>query len=261
MLPPVVLVVDPLSQTAERIASALAGTRLAVHAVRDATEAEVSLGRERVVAVISSVTLPRGNGYDLAKLVRLRAPEVAFFLLAGGFDVYSPERAMEAGVTARIARPFTADGIRRPLELALGPLTGEEPLTATVSVDDAAEALAEVEPEPVSVEAVPLPLAPPITPSEPPVGDERLSSFLPRDWSTFPPVRVDPEVVGPAMERAILAVLPQVVEVVLNKAIATSPAFRELLEQAVMEAVREELPAMARRVIRERMAEIEKRGE
>jgi hypothetical protein len=104
--------------------------------------------------------------------------------------------------------------------------------------------------------------AAPVTPAEPapPVGDERVASFLPRDWRTHPPVSVDPAVVGPALERAILAVLPEVVEAVLNKAILTSPPFREMVEVAVEEALREELPALARRVIRERMAEIERGG-
>jgi hypothetical protein len=60
------------------------------------------------------------------------------------------------------------------------------------------------------------------------------------------------------MERAILAVLPEVVEIIINKAITTSPAFREMVEVAVEAALREELPGIARKVIRERMAEIEK---
>jgi hypothetical protein len=94
----------------------------------------------------------------------------------------------------------------------------------------------------------------------PPIADERRASFLPRDWRTLPPVQVDPEVVGPAMERAILAVLPEVVEIILNKAMTSSPAFREMVEVAVEAGLREELPGIARKVIRERMAEIE-RGE
>jgi hypothetical protein len=63
------------------------------------------------------------------------------------------------------------------------------------------------------------------------------------------------------IERAILEMLPEVVEIVMAKAFTHSRSFRDLLEVAVDEAVREQLPGIARRVIRERLAEIEAAGE
>ncbi len=244
----VVLVVDPVAQTAERVSHALAGTRFTVRAVRDAAEAEDVLTHDVVVAVLAAINLPRGNAYDFARHVRGRHPAAAVVLVSGGFDVFNAERAAEVGAV-RLSRPFTVEAVRRQLEAALGPLTGDddvievaltlEPLTGVEAAQQEAATLADLEP-----------LAS--------VGDERLASFLPRDWRTLPPVAVDPNVVAPGMERAILAVLPQVVEAVLNKAMSTSPAFREMVEVAVEDALREELPAIVRRVVRERMAEIER---
>ena len=95
----------------------------------------------------------------------------------------------------------------------------------------------------------------------PPIEDERVASFLPRDWRAYPPVRVDPAAVSPAIERAILEVLPEVVDVVLRRALATSPILRELIEVAVDEAVRAQMGPIARRVIEERLAEIEAAAE
>lgn len=255
----VVLVVDPVSQTAERVALALAGTRFSVRVVRDAVEAEAALDGDPIVAVLSAITLPRGNAYELARHVRAKHPEAAVLLVSGGFDVYNAERAAEAGVVGRLSRPFSVEAVRRHLESALGPLTAEE--DQILDASSSLEPLLEVEPDrpappPPPRAAPPAPLPPPEP--APPVADERLATFLPRDWRTLPPVAVDPAVVGPAMERAILAILPEVVEAVLNKAIGTSPAFREMVEVAVEEALREELPSIARRVIRERMAEIER---
>jgi hypothetical protein len=103
-------------------------------------------------------------------------------------------------------------------------------------------------------------VAPEPTP-RPSVADERVASFLPREWRTYPPVRVDPEVVGPAVERAILEVLPEVVEAVLNKALLRSSALRDLVEVAVDEAVRAQIGPIARRVVRERLAELEAVGD
>ena len=181
------------------------------------------------------------------------------------------ERAAEAGIAGRLSRPFTSEAVRRALEGALGPITAglEDPESPEETLDPGSvEALGEGEavvPFPVSADRQRAPAAPrlvkaPVPVPAPPVGDERRASFLPRDWRTLPPVQVDPEVVGPALERAILAVLPEVVEILLNKAITTSPAFREMVEVAVEAALREELPGIARKVIRERLAEIE-RGE
>jgi hypothetical protein len=68
---------------------------------------------------------------------------------------------------------------------------------------------------------------------------------------------VDTDTVGPALERAIMEVLPEVVEAVLRNALVTSPAFRELLSVAVEEAVRAQLPAIASRVVEDRLAILE----
>lgn len=95
----------------------------------------------------------------------------------------------------------------------------------------------------------------------PAVGDERIATFLPRDWKTYPPVRVDPAVVAPAVERAILELLPEVLDTVLRRALQTSPALRDLVEASVDEAVRAQLAPIARGVILERLAEIEAQAE
>jgi Arc/MetJ family transcription regulator len=96
-----------------------------------------------------------------------------------------------------------------------------------------------------------------VAPPTPPVTEERLATFLPRDYRQVPLVQVDPEVVGPAVERAILEVLPEVVEAILRHALGSSTAFRELVSASVDEAVRDALPEVATRVVRERLAQLE----
>ncbi len=54
-----------------------------------------------------------------------------------------------------------------------------------------------------------------------------------------------------------MEVLPEVVEAVLRQALVSSPAFRDLVSVAVEEAVRNQLPAIAARVVEARLAEIE----
>lgn len=255
-MPRTVLVVDASPLSARRVEEAMRGTGFRVEAVASPAEAEPILEAGDVAVALSAVSFPRGSGYELARVVRARNPEAVVFLLCGGFEVYHAERAEQAGVTARINRPFTVDAFRRHLEAALGPLVADEEPPADLPV-----LVAEEEPAPLPFDAVQLEPHP--TPPAPrgAAADERLATFLPRDWKTYPPVRVDPAVVTPAIERAILEVLPEVVEIVLAKALQTSPAFRELVEVAVDEAVRAQVGPIARRVLRERLAELEAGGD
>lgn len=252
-----VLVVDASPLSARRVQEALRGTPFLVKVATSASEAELAVEAGGIAVALAALSFPGGNGYDLAKLVKSRSPEAVVFLLCGGFEVFNGERADQAGVYGRINRPFTVDALNRHLEAALGPLGGSDAPSAPAT---------DFEPVPLRAAAEPPAYDGPVTPApeptpRPAVADERVASFLPREWRTYPPVRVDPEVVGPAVERAILEVLPEVVEAVLNKALLRSPALRDLVEVAVDEAVRAQIGPIARRVVRERLAEIEAIGD
>jgi CheY-like chemotaxis protein len=259
MLPSAVLVVDPSPVTANRVRDALAGSGLELVIATDQAQADAALRRPDLGVVLVSTWFPGGEGYAFAQAVHTRHGEAVIYLLCGSSDSYDGERAHAAGVEGPIVRPFSVDTVRRHLEAVYGPLADSElpaveplPIDVLEDVGDVTEDPPTLEAEAVrTLEGEPLP----------PVGDERLASFLPRDWRTHPPVRVDPAVVGPAIERAILEVLPEVVEIVLAKAFSSSRSFQDLLEVAVDEAVRAQLPAIARKVIRERLAEIEAAGE
>jgi CheY-like chemotaxis protein len=269
------LVVDPSPTTLSRVAQALSGSGFLLSGAKDIAEAEEISDREDLAAVISALSFPRGNGYDLARHVRARHPQAAVFLLAGGFEVYDPRRAQEAGVSGRLGRPVHGESLRGLLEAAFGPLRGPGDLPEDeaavdsyegeifAAAEDPSPGIPEPRPPgkaakatPVEVEEEPPPTAPAAA-----VGDERLATFLPRDWKTHPPVVVKAAEIAPGLERAILEVLPQVVEAVMAKAFHGSPAFKEMVAVAADEAVRAHLPRIAQRVIRERLLELEAQGD
>lgn len=247
-----VLVVDPSPATARKVEEVLGPLGVTVLTARDAVEAEAQLRTRPPGVLLTAVTLPKGNGYDLAKAAHARVPGLPTFLMSGGFEVYNPERAREAGVSGRIARPFTPEALRALLDPVLAPLRD-------AAVVEPVEVAVEGDTEP-GIETRPALDARPAAPWRPPTTDERIATLLPRDYQQLPLVRVDPAVVGPAMERAILEVLPEVVEVVLRRTLQSSSTFRDLVEVAVDEAVRAQLPAIAQRVVRERLLEMEARG-
>lgn len=227
LMPRTVLVVDPSPLSARRAEEALRGTGFEVMPASTLSEAEAALDGREVSVTLAALSFPRGNGYDLARMVRARHPEAVVFLLSGAFEVYNQERARSCGVHGRIPRPFSSDVLRRHLEGVLGPL-------------------GEGSPSPTPAEPPP---EPPRTPPHVPTSEERLATFLPRDYRSAPPVTVDPQLIGPPLERAILEVLPEVVEAVLSQAVHHSPAFRDLVTLAVEDAVRLELERVVQRAV------------
>jgi len=248
-----VLVVDPNPATAQRVEAALHGVAYQVLAARTPAAALELVDGADVGLVLAAASLPGGSGYDFAAMVRERWPAASTILMTGGFEVYNADRASKAGVAGHLAKPFSESALRELVEKLVGPLV-TEPVPAPVEAPPPAPA--EVPPtptEPTAPVAVPLP--------SPPITEERLATFLPRDYREVPLVQVDPDVVGPAVERAILEVLPEVVEAVLRHALGSSTAFRDLVAAAVDESVRETLPDIAAKVVRERLALLEARGD
>jgi CheY-like chemotaxis protein len=264
-----VLVVDPNPLILQRVKSALAGSDFGILSARDAIEAESCASGQQIAVVLSSTGLPRGNGYDLARSLLSIHPDAKIFLLSGGFEVYNRDRAEQAGVVGRISKPFSSDGLRTRLEKVLGPLSGsakseppaEEPSAQSeappTSIDDLSSFdIEEPLPEMLPVSLEPLPEEP-VNTYSPPTSAERIATIIPRDFRDLPAPGASIEALKPALERAVMEVLPEVVEVVLRRSLQTSPAFRDLVEVAVDEAVRAHLPAIARQMVQDRLAEIE----
>ncbi len=242
-----ILVVDPNPATHRKVGEAFRGAGFSVVSARDAGEADSKLNGSQVDLILSAVSLPGGNGYDLARALRDRYPAALVYLLSGGFEVYDARRATDSGVDGRIPLPFTSESLRAVVEEAIGPIiTADSPGGGDFGAYDGPV-------ETPTEDLVPLASAPtaPGPVQAPPVSEERLATFLPRDYREAEPVVVDPEVVMPALERAVLEVLPEVVEGILRSALGSSQSFRDLVVAAVDESVRSMTPEIARQVIAE----------
>ena len=252
-----VVVLHPDSSLAPRVSLALEGVcERVLHAT--AFSDLHSLGSDTDIAlVVIAASLRGANGYSVAGQVKEHWPAASVLLVTSGFEVFDQRRASESGVAAHIRHPFAPETFRTTVESLVGPL---QPVAAApASGDPPADGDSLGGPltlVPSALEPVPS-LVPAVAPPSPPVSNERLATFLPRDYRQVPLVRVDPEVVGPAVERAILEVLPEVVEAILRHALGSSTAFRELVAASVDETVRDALPDLATRVVRERLAQLE----
>ncbi|MCP4806960.1 MAG: response regulator [Proteobacteria bacterium] len=230
-----VLVVDPNPANHRRVQGAFRGSGFPMLFAKGLAEAQVSCAGQTIDLILSAVRLPKGTGYDLARILRESYPAALVYLMAGGFDVYDAARAAESGVDGKISVPFTPASLRARVEEAIGPLALGLP---EISTSDLAP-MDDVPSYDAPIATYDGPMAAPATAV--PDSDERMATFLPRDFRQPEPVAVDPAVVGPALERAILEVLPEVVEGVLRNTLVSSPDFRELVAAAVEKAVKDEL--------------------
>ncbi len=276
-----VLILHPDPSTVQRIQDALeGGFQQVIHTAVPAEATALARGHD-VALVVVAASLRGASGYALAGELKDAWPAASVILTTSGFEIFDSIRAKQAGVSGHIRQGFRPGAFRSLVESLVGPLEASAPAPAPVSApppppaaapspdaydpeDELGQPLTLVpsalEPIP-SLHSQPTQVAPVVAPApSPPTGEERLATFLPRDYRQVPLVRVDPDVISPAVERAILEVLPEVVEAVLRTALGSSNAFRDLVAAAVDESVREALPEIATRAVRERLAQLEERS-
>jgi len=257
-----VLVLHPDPSTAQRIQAALDG--LAEQVLHSTVAADArGLGEGNDVAlVVVAASLRGASGYGLAASLKEWWPAASVILTTNGFEVFDQARAKRAGVAAHIRQGCHPEEFLALVESLVGPLTPLAPPPAAPEPQPSDDLGPPMSIVPSALEPVPS-LVPNVAVPAPtmPTTEERLATFLPRDYRQVPLVQVDPDIVGPAVERAILEVLPEVVEAVLRTALGSSTAFRDLVAASVDESVREALPDIATRVVRERLSQLEARAD
>ncbi len=246
----VVMVVDANPATARRVQRALEGTDLELRSASGMRDAIDHADDPDLVAIFTAVSISGGNGYELTRRVVEHRPDLAVYMLWGGFEAFDEDRALVAGVRAGLRRPFSSEAILALIEEQLGALPVSE---ASLEPMEPLEELLPVD----SIEPLDTGALTPVEPTAPPVGDERLAAFVPADYDEIPPVRVDREEISVGLERAVLAVLPEVIEAVLDKALTQPGRLRSVVERATAQAVARQLPLVLEKALRERLGENE----
>ncbi len=248
-----ILVVDSNPATARRFRRALHDTELEVRLASGMADALQQAADHDLVAIFSAISIPGGNGYELTRRVVDHRPSMAVFLLWGGFEPFDEDRAMISGVRAGLRRPFSTETVLGHLEDLMGalplrstPLEPEEPAEELLPVGS-------IEP----LDSPPVQVEPSV--ALPPVGSERLATFVPADYDDIPPVSIDREEVSVGLERAAVAVVPEVLEALLDKALTQPGPMQTLVQRAVARAVAEQLPGALEQALRERLGEDDER--
>ncbi len=62
------------------------------------------------------VHMPGTGGLELCTGLRARFPELQVLMMAGTFEPFDPDAALQAGATGHLLKPFSADDLRRRVE-------------------------------------------------------------------------------------------------------------------------------------------------
>ena len=192
-----------------KVRSAFEHTPVRVHSARTVEDVDALL-HNGLDILLSATSMPDGNGYEVARLLRDRFPAALVVFITSAFEVYDPAKAAESGGDGVLRMPMTLGDVRASIESLIGPFSTQS-VAAVEAVDGWASG-----------------------PSDP---DEHLANFLPRSGQVDPLHGWAQESVDPALKKAILQAVPQVVEGAIRTALQSSPSFRDMVAEAVREAV------------------------
>jgi len=115
-----VLVVDDEPVVCDAIVAVLSreAVRVAVAPSAEAALAHPALATCRLV--VADLMLPGRSGIDLARAIRVLHPDLPIVVISGYATRQNAERALNAGVTAFLAKPFDASELLAVVRRALG---------------------------------------------------------------------------------------------------------------------------------------------
>ena len=107
-----ILVVDDEAVICRLLQAVLGEAGYRVTALQDSEDAIKALGRESFDLVISDVRMPRANGVDILKAVKMRSRNTAVILMTAFGTTKTAVEAMRLGTSDYISKPFRNEDIR-----------------------------------------------------------------------------------------------------------------------------------------------------
>jgi len=189
---------------------AFEGRAVRVHSARTVEDVDGLLHHGLDILLVST-SLPDGSGYELAHKLRERFPAALVVFLASAFEVYDADKGSTSGADTVLRAPMIPEDILSAVESFLGPLSSQKTPTSVASWD-----------------------------LNPPSPEEKLAAFLPRggkDEDVMAKWSETSSEISADLQASILQAVPQVVEAAVRSAFQSSPAFRQMVVEAVREAV------------------------
>jgi DNA-binding NtrC family response regulator len=130
-----ILVVDDDTRMRSLLQGILERDGYSVLTARDGAEALELIHRRKVDIVISDMTIPGVDGFELLKIVKEELPHIGMIMMASSSDTYAVKDALLLGADEYVTKPFRSHEISIVVERAYwrilsddrNPTTAEEP--------------------------------------------------------------------------------------------------------------------------------------
>jgi DNA-binding response OmpR family regulator len=103
----ILLIVDDETEVAETCARVLERAGFACLIAHDSPRALALFDSQKPALVLSDINLPTGDGYEIARHVTRKSPETPIILMTTHHDSNVPERAVRAGASRYLRKPFS----------------------------------------------------------------------------------------------------------------------------------------------------------
>ncbi|MFN7134226.1 MAG: response regulator, partial [Myxococcales bacterium] len=113
-----VLVVDDEAVVRHLLTAMLKSAGIGVEVAETAAQGMARLHKGGIRVALVDKNLPDGTGLDIIKKAKTFAPETEFILMTGYGDLEIAVRAMDAGATGYISKPFDVNAVRERVEQA-----------------------------------------------------------------------------------------------------------------------------------------------
>lgn len=125
----VLLVADPNEHVADELAAQLADRDITVSHCADGAEALLQIGLQAPDAILVAADLPTVDGPTLVAALRRQGSTKPILLGAGPDDADAAVRALSAGASAAVGRPYRIQEVLQLLNLARsGAIDGDRPI-------------------------------------------------------------------------------------------------------------------------------------
>ena len=115
-----ILIIDDEAELADTCARLLRGLGFTCVVAYDIAHAMTLFDSERPSLVLSDISLPMSDGFEMARYVRQRSPETPVVLMTGYHTPQTARDAQDAGAAGYLRKPFSNSELISSINSLLG---------------------------------------------------------------------------------------------------------------------------------------------
>ena len=119
-MPNTILIIDDEPELADTCARVLGGAGFACLLAADKGSALLLFERDHPSLVLSDITLPDGDGFEIVSYIRQKSPNTPVVLMTAYHSSAAEQDALDAGASAYLRKPFANSKLISTIESLIG---------------------------------------------------------------------------------------------------------------------------------------------